>query len=50
MDYDAVGGILGIEDTYQSNFDYKSFEVEPEAIDKLIRFEQDIKSSEKDTR
>lgn len=49
MDYDAVGGILGIEDTYQSNFDYKSFEVEPEAIDKLIRFEQDIKNHQKKT-
>ena len=49
MDYDAVGGILGIEDSYQSNFDYKSFEVEPEAIDKLIRFEQDIKNHQKKT-
>ena len=49
MDYDAVGGILGIEDTYQSNFDYKSFEVEPVAIDKLIRFEQDIKNHQKKT-
>lgn len=49
MDYDAVGGILGIEDTYQSNFDYKSFQVEPEAIDKLIRFEQDIKNHQKKT-
>ena len=49
MDYDAVGGILGIEDNYQSNFDYKSFEVEPEAIDKLIRFEQDIKNHQKKT-
>jgi len=49
MDYDAVGGILGIEDTYQSNFDYKSFEVEPETIDKLIRFEQDIKNHQKKT-
>lgn len=49
MDYDAVGGILGIEDTYQSNFDYKSFQVEPETIDKLIRFEQDIKNHQKKT-
>ncbi len=49
MDYDAVGGILGIEDTYKSNFDYKSFEVEPEAIEKLIRFEQDIKNHQKKT-
>ena len=49
MDYDAVGGILGIEDTYQSNFDYKSFQVEPETIDKLIRFEQDIKNHQKRT-
>lgn len=49
MEYDAVGGILGIEDTYKSNFDYKFFEVEPEAIEKLIRFEQDIKNHQKKT-
>ena len=44
MEYDAVGGILGFGDDYKSNFDYKGFEVSDENIEKLTRFEQDIKN------
>ena len=49
MEYDAVGGILGFGDDYKSNFDYKGFEVSDENIEKLTRFEQDIKNHQKKT-
>lgn len=49
MEYDAVGGILGLGDDYKSNFDYKGFEVSDENAEKLTRFEQDIKNHKKRT-
>lgn len=49
MDFDAVGGILGIENTYESHFDYEKYEVSKENVEKLVRFEQDIKNHQKKT-
>ena len=49
MEYDAVSGILGLEATYESHFDYLAYEVPKESIDTLIRFEQDIKNHQKKT-
>lgn len=49
MEYDAVGGILGIENTYESNFNYRAYEVSNENMETLMRFEQDLRSHQKKT-
>lgn len=49
MEFDAVGGILGLGDDYRSSFDYKVYEVPENNIEKLIRFEQDIINHQKKT-